>query len=293
MESIKTAVPAGLFRLLARLPLPVLHALGVMAGWFSYWATPRLRRTLRENLERAFGAEEARRLLPRVVAETGKMALELPKVWVPPLESVVAQIRAVTGWEHLEAAWGRGEGVLLLSPHIGCFEMIAQYMATRAPMTALYRPPKQAWLRPVVEAGRRRPTLTMAPTDLSGVRLLLRALKRGETVGILPDQAPSAGEGAWLPFFGKPAYTMTLAARLTESGRVAVICAFAERLPGGRGYHVHFWPIGERLEGDTAARAAAINRAVEAMARRAPEQYLWGYNRYKVPAGAEPPPTSS
>jgi KDO2-lipid IV(A) lauroyltransferase len=287
------ALPAYLFRILARLPLPALHALGAAAGRAVYFLSPRYRRNLYENLSRALGEAEARRLVAAVAAETGKMTLELPKLWVPPLSSVSALVRSVTGWELFEEAWSRGEGALLIVPHLGCFEMIAQYMATRAPMTALYRPPRQVWLRPIVEAGRRRENLTLVPTDLSGVRAMLKALKRRETVGILPDQAPSAGDGRWLPFFGRPAYTMTLAARLSEAGRVAVILGFAERLPHGAGYDIHFFPLPEALSGDTEARAATINRASEWLIRRCPQQYLWGYNRYKVPAGAEPPTTTT
>jgi KDO2-lipid IV(A) lauroyltransferase len=284
------AAPARLFQLLASLPLPLLHRLGALAGWLAYAMSPRYRRQLQQNLRLCCDGDDYLRVLPRAVAESGKMALELPKLWVPPLPQVVAMVGQVDGWQHFEAAWACGEGVLLIMPHLGCFDMLGQYMATKAPMTALYRPAKQAWLRPIVDAGRKRPTLTMVPTDLSGVRRLLKALRRRETVGILPDQAPSAGEGVWLPFFSKPAYTMTLAARLTESGSVTAIVGFAERLPGGRGYHLHFVPVGEALVGDTAARAAVINRAVEAMIRHCPEQYLWGYNRYKSPAGAESPP---
>jgi KDO2-lipid IV(A) lauroyltransferase len=284
------AAPARLFQRLASLPLPLLHRLGVLAGWLAYATSARYRRQLQKNLRLACGGDDYRRILPHAIAEAGKMVLELPKLWVPPLQQVVAMVRQVDGWQHFEAAWSRGEGVLLIMPHLGCFDMLGQYMATRAPMTALYRPAKQAWLRPIVDAGRKRPILTMVPTDLSGVRRLLKALRRGETVGILPDQAPSAGEGVWLPFFNQPAYTMTLAARLSESGHVTVIVGFAERLSDGRGYHLHFAPVDEPLIGDTTARAAVINRAVEAMIRRCPEQYLWGYNRYKSPAGAEPPP---
>ncbi len=282
---------ARLFRLLACLPLPVLHAIGVAAGWLIFAASPRHRRLMRNNLRIAFGADDANHILPRAVGEAGKMSLELAKVWVPPVDRVVALVRQVSGWEHLEAAWARGEGVLLIMPHLGCFELFGPFMATRAPMTALYRPPKQDWLRPIVEAGRRRPTLTMVPTDLSGVRALLKALRRRETVGILPDQAPSAGEGRWLPFFGRPAYTMTLAARLSQASHVTPIIGVAERLPRGRGYRLRFDPLPEQLAGDADSRTAAINRAVEWAIRRCPEQYLWAYNRYKAPAGAEPQPS--
>lgn len=285
-----TALPARLFRILAWLPLPALHALGAAAGRAVYFLSPRYRKNLNENLRSALGDTESRRLVAAAAAEAGKMGLELPKMWVPPLTEVAALVRSVSGWELFEAAWAKGEGVLLIVPHLGCFEMIAQYMATRAPMTALYRPPKQAWARPIVEAGRRRTNLTLVPTDLSGVRAMLKALKRRETVGILPDQAPSAGEGRWLPFFGRPAYTMTLAARLSEAGKVTTLLGFAERLPHGKGYDVHFFPLPEPLSGDTETRAATINRASEWLIRRCPQQYLWGYNRYKVPSGAEPPP---
>lgn len=285
-----TALPAALFRMLSRLPLPALHALGAVAGRGVYFLSPRYRKHLEENLRRALGEAAAQRLVMAAAAEAGKMAMELPKMWVPPLTEVAALVRSVTGWELFEAAWARGEGVLLIVPHLGCFEMIAQYMATRAPMTALYRPPKQLWARPIVEAGRRRDNLTLVPTDLSGVRAMLKALKRRETVGILPDQAPSAGDGRWLPFFGRPAYTMTLAARLSEAGKVSPILGFAERLAHGKGYDLHFFALPEALTGDTETRAAAINRASEWLIRHCPQQYLWGYNRYKVPSGAEPPP---
>jgi KDO2-lipid IV(A) lauroyltransferase len=129
----------------------------------------------------------------------------------------------------------------------------------------------------------------LAPADLSGVRRLIGALRKGEAVGLLPDQAPGAGEGKWLPWFGRPAYTMTLAARLSETG-AALIFAFAERLPAGRGYRLHFRGPRTPLVGDTLARAMQLNAEIEALVLECPQQYLWGYNRYKRPAGAEPPP---
>ena len=106
---------------------------------------------------------------------------------------------------------------------------------------------------------------------------------------MLPDQAPRTGEGVWLPFFGRPAYTMTLAARLTETGAIPLL-AWGERLPNGQGFRLHFSPPTAPIEGDTIARAACINREMEQLIRQQPAQYLWGYNRYKHPAGAEPPP---
>jgi KDO2-lipid IV(A) lauroyltransferase len=221
------------------------------------------------------------------IAEAGKALLELPKIWLRPQDEVVERVVRVSGWDIVEAAWQRGEGILFLTPHLGCFEITAQYYAAHAPITVLYRPPKQAWLQPLIESGRGGANLHLAPADLAGVRRMLKALKRREAVGMLPDQVPGTGEGVWADFFGRPAYTMTLAARLTEASRATVIMAYAERLPGGAGFHLHLMAPETPIEGPLEARAGAINRALEALIRRCPDQYLWGYNRYKAPRGGD------
>jgi Kdo2-lipid IVA lauroyltransferase/acyltransferase len=259
-----------LFRLLARLPLPVLHNLGAIAGWLAYWLSPTYRRHLRENIALA-GMEH---VLDAAVAEAGKTMIELPKLWLRPQDEVVGRVVKVTGWELVEQAWQAGRGILFLTPHLGCFEITAQYYASHRPITVLYRRPKQDWLAPIIESGRGA-NLKLAPADLGGVRKLIKALKSGEAVGMLPDQAPKVGEGVWAPFFGKPAYTMTLAARLAQTG-AAVIFAFGERLHYGAGYHLRlFAPAGDETTPD------GINREIERTVRLCPEQYLWGYNRYK------------
>jgi len=260
-----------LFRLLACLPLPVLHNLGALLGWLAYVLSPTYRRHMRENMAQA-GVAAVR---GAAVAEAGKTILELPKLWLRPQEEVVGRVVKVTGWELVEAAWQAGRGILFLTPHLGCFEITAQYYVAQKPMTVLYRRPKQAWLVPIIEGGRGGDNLRLAPADLSGVRKLIKALKSAEAVGMLPDQAPKAGEGEWAPFFGRPAYTMTLAARLAQTG-ATVLFAYAERLHYGAGYHLKlFAPAGD------VTTSAGINREIERIVRMCPEQYLWGYNRYK------------
>jgi len=135
-----------------------------------------------------------------------------------------------------------------------------------------------------MQEGRARPNVRLVPADVSGVRAVLAALKRGEAAGFLPDQVPGEGEGEWAEFFGRRAYTMTLAARL--AGREGVLCflAYARRLRGGAGYALVLRPLPQRLAGESATRA--VNRALEALVRECPEQFLWGYNRYKTPKGA-------
>ena len=158
----------------------------------------------------------------------------------------------------------------------------------RTRITVMYRKPSKSALQPLVEGGRARANLLLAPASLAGGRILARELKKVFAVGILPDQTPHQGEGIWVDYFGTPAYTMTLAARLTESG-AAVIVVWAERLPAGAGYHFHLQAPTEPLHGSTEQRAQQINRELELLIRQCPQQYLWAYNRYKRPRGVEAP----
>ena len=277
------------FRFLARCSLATLHHLGALLGWLTWLASPTYRRHLRENMALALGAEHAQQARAAAIAHAGRTSLELPRLWLHPLDDTVGLVREVCGWEYVEAARLAGKGILFLTPHLGCFEITAQYYSHSAPISVLYRPPKQKWLQTMIEEGRARPQLQLAPADLSGVRTLLKALRRGEAVGMLPDQAPRRGEGRWIDFFGRPAYTMTLAGKLSESG-ATVLLAWGERLPRGEGYRLHFMPPQQPVTGSTEERAACISREMEGLIRQCPEQYLWGYNRYKRRRGVEPPP---
>jgi len=275
---------AALFSFLARLPLPLLHNLGALLGWFAYLASPTYRRHLDENMAQA-GCQAARW---SAIAEAGKSIIELPKIWLRPQREVVDRVVRVSGWELVEAAWTTQRAILFLTPHLGCFEITAQYYAAHRPITVLYREPKQMWLRPLFEGGRGA-QLHLAPADVGGVRQLLRAMQRQQAVGMLPDQVPGLGEGVWAPFFGRPAYTMSLAVRLADRGATTLL-AYAERLPYGAGYHLRLYPLSAPLTGSLAVRVAQLNAELEGLICLCPSQYLWGYNRYKVPAGAPPPP---
>jgi Kdo2-lipid IVA lauroyltransferase/acyltransferase len=273
-----------LLKLIAALPLPVAHALGSVLGWVIYGISPTYRRNLRANLEQA-GYRDAR-TRREAIAAAGQMITELPALWLRPHAEVAALVREAIGAEEALAARARGKPLLFLTPHLGCFEITAQYAALHTPITVLYRSPKLGWLEALMREGRGRPNVRLAPADLSGVREIFAAFKRGEAVGFLPDQVPGEGEGEWAPFFGRPAYTMTLAARLAEREGILCFLAYARRLPRGRGYSIVVTRLPPPLAGETPTRH--MNRALEALVRECPGQYLWSYNRYKVPAGARP-----
>ncbi len=277
-----------LFDLLAHLPLSVLHRLGALLGWIIYLLSGRYAARLRENLRDAKlvrSEAELRELLHANVREMGKGLMELPWIWRRPLEQVVASVNC-HGWEHVETAHEQGKGVIVLTPHMGGFEVISLYVAARLPMTCMYRQPRWKFLDTLMLEGRARGQTKLAAADLGGVRQLLKALKRGENIGVLPDQVPGNGEGEWAPFFGRPAYTMTLIGRMMESSGAPVIMCRCERLPKGEGYVLHFSPMS--FDADTSV-PKQINAELEEVIRTCPEQYLWGYNRYKVPRGVLPP----
>lgn len=275
-----------IFRLLSYLPLRIVHLLGGWLGRLTYWVSPTYRRHLQENMAQA-GIDPA--LRGAAITEAGKQMLELSRIWLRPLGEAKAQVVEVIGWEHVVAAQTAGKGIIFLTPHLGCFEITAQYYAAFNDITVLYREPRQTAVRDLILKGRKRERLHLAPADISGVRALLKALKKGQAVGMLPDQAPKVGEGLWLNFFGRPAYTMTLAARLTETEAVSLM-AWGERLPSGQGFRLHIRPPLNKLKGATVDRAQQINSEIEVLIRECPSQYLWGYNRYKHPGGAELPP---
>jgi len=272
-------------RLLSCLPLSTLQAVGRALGWIPYMWSRRYRSRLRANLAQAGYRDPA--MARRAVREIGCGAMELAFVWMRPLPEVLGYVLDVAGEEVIARARAAGRGIVFLTPHLGCFELAGLYLGARMPITVLYRPPRMRWLEPLMLYGRTRGQVKTGAADLSGVRKLIRALRQGEAVGLLPDHVPSEGTGQWADFFGRPAYTGTLAVRLAEATGAPVVMVFCERLARRPGYVVHFHEM-QRVEGEAPARQ--INREVEQLIARQPAQYLWSYNRYKVPAGAAAPP---
>jgi KDO2-lipid IV(A) lauroyltransferase len=265
-------------------PLPVLHALGAALGWLVYLASPSYRRRLRSNLALAgYGAH-----LRSAIAESGKAIVELPFVWCAQQQRVTRHV-TMENWELVQRQLDSGRGIVFLTPHLGCFELTAQQVSLRQELTVMYRPPRKSALKPLVEGARARQNMHLAPANLSGVRMLVKALRGGQPVGVLPDQVPQEGEGVWAPFFGRPAYTMTLPAKLAQLGKADILLTYAERLPHGRGYVIRFVPFEGELSGTPAEQAGAINRAMEQLIARCPSQYFWSYNRYKRPQGVAAP----
>lgn len=268
-----------LCKLLAKLSLPTLHRLGWLLGWLVHYCNPNAAKLQRNNLLQSGLVQEPAQMqhvLKHNIVETGKALIETLAIWGMRDSDLQGLVKQVDGWPLIQTALDKGKGIIFLTPHMGCFEIASLYYGARYPFTVLYRPPKLKLLQPLIAQGRARMHISLAEANTGGVRKLMQALKRGEAIGILPDQIPAEGEGEWADFFGKPAYTMTLASKLAEKTGSTIIMVFGERLADGAGYHIHLTQVA------SIATAQQLNQAIEQQVKQLPEQYLWQYNRYKA-----------
>ncbi|APV49826.1 hypothetical protein BWI17_09130 [Betaproteobacteria bacterium GR16-43] len=286
-----------LFRLLARLPLGANHALGAFLGRLVFALSPRFRGRTVENL-RASGLAgsggDVERLARENAAEIGKSVTELAWALFRAPGVVAGTVVRQYGWEAVERLREAKRPIIFVTPHLGGYDVAGRFLWSRLPILAMYRPHKIGWLDELIREGRNRGAsfdgTNVAPATMAGVRMLLKHLRGGGCTVVLPDQVPGEGEGEWTDFFGRPAYTMTLVGRLQEASGAAVVFCYAERLPRGEGFHLHYDTLEAAAGLQRGLAAREVNAMVERLIRSCPSQYLWGYNRYKRPAGAPPPP---
>ena len=264
-----------------------MQILGAFLGLLAYIGSKQYRTLFRTQYEAVVQSHQLPFVLWTAVANSGKLFSDCLWIWKNPQKAV--KLVEIQNWDVVESAINEGYGLVMLTPHLGGFEVIPRVLAQHFPATVLYRPPRQAWLNEVVEAERAYPNMEFVPTNLNGVRQMTRALMRGEAIGILPDQVPNGKEGVWVPFFGRPAYTTPLPARLANRNHTPVLMFTAKRKSLGQGWLMEVTRLAPPSE-DAVLAATEINQALEQAILKAPEQFIWAYNRYKHPAGAELPP---
>ncbi|WP_062306673.1 lysophospholipid acyltransferase family protein [Polynucleobacter sinensis] len=274
---------------IALLPLSLVQIIGGALGILAYVASKHYRSLFRSQYEAVVKSHHLPLQIWRAAAASGQLFSDSLWIWRNPQKAL--ELVEVQNWNVVEAAISEGHGLVMLTPHLGGFEIIPRVLAQHFPATILYRPSRQAWLNEVVEEGRAYPNMHFVPTNLNGVRQMTRALTRGEAIGILPDQVPSGGEGVWVPFFGRPAYTTPLPARLANRNNTPVIMFTAKRKALGKGWLMQAERL-QPLPEDSNLAAGKLNVAIEKAILGAPNQFIWAYNRYKHPSGAELPPSN-
>ena len=275
--------------MISALPLSLVQRLGRACGALMYRLPGSYKRRARKNLSLAL-PESGDRYVRSSLQHVASLFLEMPYWWSG--RDSAQHIKAQADdhdWSTIDALLAQGRGLILISPHVGNFELLGPVFAQRHPATVMFRVPRIKWLREWLLALRNQGQLRLVPADIPGVRHLAKALKAGQTIGLLPDQVPIEGEGVWAPFFGQEAYTTTLVQRLQKltDAPVVVLCAY--RLSNARGFDIKHWVVDLPWSTDPVDSAAQMNRALEKAIRHAPEQYLWGYDRFRRP---RPRPTS-
>ena len=274
--------------LIAALPLCIVQMIGAGLGLLAYVGSRSYRELFRSQYDAVVTSHQLQSRLWGAIMASGQLFSDSLWIWRNPKQAL--HLVEIQNWDLVEMAISEGHGLVMLTPHLGGFEIIPRVLAQHFPATILYRPSRQDWLNRIVEEGRAYPNMHFVPTNLNGVRQMTRALSKGEAIGILPDQVPSGGDGVWVPFFGRPAYTTPLPARLANRNKTPVIMFTAKRKNLGQGWLMQATRLAPFSEDATLA-AAEMNQAIERAILKAPEQFIWAYNRYKHPAGAELPPS--
>lgn len=287
--------------LIGRLPWPVLLRLGdALAAW---WRLRDVResRVARINLELAYPdllPSQREAMHAAILRTTARQVLETVRLWTRPHAENLALLREQHGTELMDAAIAAGRGVIIAAPHHGNWELLNQWLAWRTRLAILYRPPESAVVEAflnLVRADHEQPgaeeRVTQVRAEGPAIRQLFKRLNDGGVVGILPDQQPKAGDGEFAPFFGVQASTMTLLGRLASRTGATVLFAWCERVDthaGHPGFALHIEAAPAAVsDADPKVAVAALNAAVEAIARRDPAQYQWTYKRYTLrPSGS-------
>ncbi len=277
--------------LIGHMPLLILHGLGSILGT-ALWLIPNNRKRIAlRHLELCLPElpeVERRQIARQSLKHLLKALLEAPAIWFGPRKRLERWIDDAAALQKLRQLHSE-RGAILLCPHIGSWELTGMFCGMAGPLTTLYKPQKGR-IDALILEGRRRVGASLVPTTGGGVRSLLSALKKGEMIGVLPDQDPPHGAGVFVPLFGIPAHTTELVSKLAARTHATVCFCYAERLPWARGFKFHVVPLGTREIADAAEGAAALNRGIESVLTHLPEQYWWSYKRFRrLPAGVLSP----
>ena len=269
------------------LPLWLAHLLGGCGGIIALLFSKQFRELFNKNYSRAMALHGIKQRPLIAAAASGMLFMDSLWIWYNPKKALTKT--QFINWEMVDKAIQHGRGLIILSPHLGGFEIIPRYIAQHFPATIMFRPARQEWLNEIVVLGRAYPNINFVPANLQGVRAMTRTLKEGGAIALLPDQVPSSGDGVWASFFNQNAYTTTLPARLSNRNQTPVILFSAIRKSLGQGWVVEVRLL-EPFSENSEKAAVQMNQAIEEAILKAPEQFIWSYNRYKHPEGALLPP---
>jgi KDO2-lipid IV(A) lauroyltransferase len=274
-----------ILRLFSSLPLVMLQGIGATIGLLTYFSSSRYRKRLNQNHHSAATFSGFTPAPWKVAAESGMMFADTLWIWQHPKSSIEKVM--VANLEQIISLAKNGNGLIILASHLGGFEIVPRFFAAHIKATVMYRPAKKSWVNELMLKSRQHPQMEFVEANLGGVRKIKRAIKNGEVIGIMADQVPSMGDGVWAKFFNQYAYTTKFPIKLTRKNKVATLFVSAERLSFGRGWEIQHRMMSGGYPKCPVKAATLMNQFFEASILSKPNQYMWSYNRYKRPHGAE------
>lgn len=279
----------GFLKLTAILPMPLLSFLGRGWGRLLYWFPGRTKETTIKNLQTCFADKSEQQLASltlKSLQHTACLAMEMGKAWLIPLKKAFVLVRETEGLDEFHQAVKEERGIILLAPHLGNWEIFGPYICEGVPSTFMYQPPKLESMDKLLKKTRARNGIKLAPTNVRGVSQLIKALKKGEMVGLLPDQVPTEEGGAYADFFAEPAWTMTLVSKLISRTKPRVFFGYAKRLENTSGFKVVIREADSEIYSEDLQRSLnGLNKSVERCVMDCPEQYQWEYKRFRRQPG--------
>lgn len=277
--------------IMSLLPYGGTRVVGNFIGSLNYLLGTRSAKTTAANLRYCFPEmreSQRKALTQQSLKHTGRLLAEAGIAFHWPEEKLNRLITGVDGFAPVQQALDEHRGILVLVPHFGNWELFALHFG-RYNFMALYDPPKINSIDEMIRRSRQRTGAILLPIDAQGVRGLLQALKRGRLASLLPDQVPTRSAGVYVPFFNRPALTMTFAHRLIRSTDPLVVLGSCSRTADG--FRIAFREVGAGIHSeDVVESVSTMNEAIEALVRTDPVQYQWEYKRFKKPpAGGTDP----
>jgi len=271
--------------LMSWFPRRLSGLIGDFIGTVNLSLQTRSAKVTRTNIDLCFpelSESERSLLVAESLKNTGKNVMETPAAWMGSFGRINQWITGVENREIVEQAYKEGNGVIIILPHLGNWELFNVYYAHHpvGEMTGLYQPPDKAYLQHIMAEIRGRFGNEVVPTTRQGITRLYRCLGNGGLVTILPDQVPETGD--FVDFFGEKALTDRLISRLLGKTGARVVCCFIKRLPENKGFTACFRePDPDIYSKDRLISMAGVNKSVEACVREVPAQYQWEYKRYR------------
>lgn len=282
---LKGLLILGLIRFNYWLPHFLSYAIGLLIAKLGRASNSKITRVIRRNIELCFPdleASQAEKLLFDTQRQNAYMTKEFATAWLAPRAKIERHFTAAEGASLLDELVADKQPVILAVPHIGNWEYLWQWLQFNYPIIGMYQPAKFDKVDKLVLDARQRFGGRVFPTDAKGIMGLLRSLKQGKVMMILPDQAPREGAGIYSPFYGHPAYTMTLLHKFVSKTKAKLLFASCLRQANGRDFKIHIeQPNFDYDSTKVEDFNVAMNQQIEQIIDRTPAQYQWTYKRFK------------